>query len=245
MPPGAPARNGVISCLRAAAATLRHDPVGVLLPAGGALLVGVLAVIATRQAWDRPPLEAFRGGAPPEALAVGCVATGVRMALTAALRSRMIAVGARAAGLGAGPWGRPVALLGVLLVVWPAVAIVWVGLGLPAVAAAAFVASHGWVTTGAAVLALGMLLATAASLAVRALFAFAPIEVVVGRRSAAAALVRSVRQVAPQLIQVAALVLCGDLLVGVGALVCGAGALPGYPITDLAVLHRWRAPESG
>ncbi|MEQ1504702.1 MAG: hypothetical protein ABMB14_20850, partial [Myxococcota bacterium] len=37
-----------------------------------------------------------------------------------------------------------------------------------------------------------------------------------------------------------ALVLAGDLATAIGGLPCGAGALPGYPITDLAALRRWR-----
>ncbi|MEZ4242117.1 MAG: hypothetical protein R3F59_39370, partial [Myxococcota bacterium] len=197
----------------------------------GALLVGVATAVAARQAWA---LTAADG------VALGLVALGVRAVGVAVMRSRLVALGARAQGLRAAPWGRPVALLGAQLVVWAAAALVGGGLGGPLVALGAFVALHGWFTTGAAVGTFGLLLGTGAALAVRALGAFAPAEVVVARRSAVSALSRSVRAVAPQIVPVAFLVLCGDLAIGLGALACGAGALPGYPITDLAVLHRWR-----
>ena len=75
--------RSLIVALADAGRTLRDDPVRILLPAGGILLLQALGALATRDAWD----------AGPTAL-VGTLALVlvVRALLGAPLRSRMIAV---------------------------------------------------------------------------------------------------------------------------------------------------------
>lgn len=228
--------TGIPASLARALATLRDDPIGILLPAAGLLLLQVLAVMVVRGALD----------AGIGALAVAVVAVvAARVLLGAPLRSRMIAQAARARGIAVGPWGRPAALLGVHLLTAALVAPPALGVAAAAVLAAAFVAGQGWFTTGAFVLAFGLLVATVLALAVRGVFGLAPPLAVVGGRSAVAAMSGSFRHARAEGLRLFVLLAIGDLLVAVGALLCGAGALPGYPVADLAVLDRWAVMQDG
>lgn len=223
---------GPVGDLQAGVASVRDDPVGVLLPSAGGLLTDVLAAIAVRSAlgtgrWD-------------VAVAGVIAAIAVRTVGQAVFRSRLLAVGARAAGIDVPPLGRPVAMLGVALLTGAPVALIGAAVLGPGIAVSAGIAAHGWYTTGALALAATFVAFTVATVAVRALFAYAPAEVVVGGASAARAMVKSAARAARSLPAVALIVAGGDLAVGIGALVCGACALPGYPVTDLAMLHRWR-----
>lgn len=224
--------RGLVASLWGAWTTLQGDPVRILLPAGGVLLLQVVGAMAARGAWD----------AGPAALA-GTVALAlvVRALVGAPLRSRMIAVAARSHGHAVRPWGRPAALLGVEILTLPLEVGLAALLGVPLAFGGLAIASQGWYTTGAFTVAFGVLCATLASLAVRAVFGLAPVDVVVGGRPALAAMADAVRAApseGPRLLVILGL---GDLLVGAGAMLCGAGALPAWPIADLAVLHRWRA----
>ena len=226
-----PRRTGTIACLRRAGATVREDPVGILLPAAGILLLQLAAITVIRALWFDATLPVVRA-------AIGLVL--LRVLGGTLLRARLIAVGARAAGMRSAPWGRPVALLGVELVVGVLVVIVAAVVGLPILAISAAIAAQGWYTTGAVTFATGVGLATGAALLVRAVFALAPAGVTVEGSSALRALVQSVGRAPREIGPLVTLVVAGDLLVAVGGLLCGAGALPGYPISDLAMLHRWR-----
>jgi hypothetical protein len=224
--------RSLVASLAAAWGTLRDDPVRVLLPAGGILLLQAIGATAARDAWDAGPVTL-----------AGTVAVALllRALLGAPLRSRMIAVAARAHGHAVPAWGRPAALLGVEILTTPLALGSAALIGVPLALAGATIASLGWYTLGAFTVAFGVLGATLASLAVRALFGLAPVDVVVGGRPAVAAMVDSARAAPSEGLRLLALIGLGDVLVGIGALVCGAGALPAWPIADLAVLHRWRA----
>jgi hypothetical protein len=230
---------GVGASLLRAVQTLRDDPLGLLLPAGGALLLDALVLLWAQQLW---PLARVQ---PGQALLALALALAAREILRTFLRSRMLAAAARACGLAAAPWGRPLALLGTQLVVLPLSLGLAALLGVPLVMASLFVGSHGWFGTAALLLALGSAAAWLATVSVRALFATAAAEVVVARRSALRALLESARCSPGELAVRLLLVLVGDLLVSIGGLSCGAGGLPGYPITDVAVLHRWRGTQRG
>jgi hypothetical protein len=232
-------KPGALACLQLAVQTLRDDPVGVLLPAGGALLLDALVLRWAQQLWPLAQVQL------DQALLLLLLALGIREILRALLRSRMLAASARASGLPAAPWGRPLALLGVQLVVVPLTLGFGALLAVPIAMSALFVGSHGWFTSSALLLALSFAAALLASVLVRALFAAAPSEVIVARRSALRALLSSARCPPQELAVRLLLVLAGDLLVSVGGLSCGAGGLPGYPITDVAMLHRWRGRERG
>ena len=224
--------RSLVATLAAATRTLRDDPVRILLPAGGILLLQAVGAMAARDAWDAGP------AALASTIALVLV---VRALVGAPLRSRMIAVAARAHGHAVPAWGRPAALLGVELLTTPLEVALAALLGVPLVVGGLAVAGLGWYTVGAFVVAFGVLCATLASLAVRALFGLAPVDVVVGGRPAVAAMVDAVRAAPSEGPRLFVLIGLGDLLVGAGALLCGAGALPAWPIADLAVLHRWRA----
>ena len=64
--------------------------------------------------------------------------------------------------------------------------------------------------------------------------AWVPVEVVLGGRSGLGAIGASLSR--GRLVTAMAAVLAGGLATGLGGLLCGAGALPGYPLRDLALL---------
>lgn len=237
VPAPAELRPALPRCLWGAWRTVQHDPIGVLFPASGLLLLQVLGALLARAVWD--------GVGPREAVATFFVAAAVQSVIGAPLRSRMIAAGARAHGLRVRPWGRPAALLGVQLVTGPAHLGAGLAVALPLLGVAAGFASEGWLSTSSVVAAAGVCGGTLASLAVRGLLAWAPIEAVVGGASGLGALWRSVVRGGRERPVAFSVVLLGDLLVAFGGLICGAGALPGYPIADLALLHRWSGARRG
>lgn len=223
---------GLLASLGGAWDLLRTDPVGLLLPTGGRLLVDVVAAMVLR--------EAMVHGAVPVA---GAVLGGwlARTVIGAPLRSRMLAVAARARGVRAPSWGRPFAVLGAELIVGPASLGVGGVIGVIGVAAAALVLSEGWIATASVVLGVGTVTAVTVSLLVRACFATAGLEAAVAGASGLGSL-RDAIVAGPRTIATSfALLATGGLLTGFGALACGALVLPGYPIADLAIADRWLA----
>ncbi len=227
-----PSPPGLPRSLAGAWDLLRTDPIGLLLPTGGRLLIDVVTALLVR--------TAFSLGADLllPTLVLACFARAI---LGAPLRALTLARAARARGFLAPRLGRPAAVLGVELVTGPLSTLLAAGVGLVGLLAAAEILSEGWIATASVVLAIFTVAAVAVGVLVRAVFATAPMEAVVGGRSALGALVESARSGPRTLATSFALLVIGDALTGFGALLCGALVLPGYPIADLAIAERWLA----
>ncbi len=208
----------------------RDDPAGVLLPAAGLLMLQVLAAMAAQRGWG---VGGWQG-----VVVVLAAATAVRVVVGAPLRAWMLVAAARSMGIAAR--ARWMALLGVQLLVGP-LQVLLAGACLAAGGViAGIVAGHGWYTTAGLLGFLGLVAATLVTLVVRTLFAYAPVEVVAAGRSGTGALWASLQRTPADALAILLLLGIGDLLTALGALACGAGALPGYPISDLALLDRWK-----
>ena len=211
--------------------TLTRDPIGILLPAAGVLLLQASSVIVVRSLWDRVDLETI-------AIAF-CAAQAVRLLLASLLRAPMIAAGARAldrpvSGLPRAPHLLVVEAV-IALATLAGAAFVMVPLGLLSF----LLLSRGLDLFGAIGISVTVIGGAVAALLVRASLAYAPVETVVAGRPAWTALGDGWRRARGDRLQLAAILLLGDVLVASGGALCGAGALPGYPMADLAVLHRW------
>lgn len=221
---------GSVAALREAWRLVVHDPVGILVPAMGILLVqGVVIVEAREVAWAAGP----RAG-----LVVGLLGWGGMALVTAPLRVAMLQRGAAAAGLPCLGLRRSLAMAGTQL------ALAGIDIALLGATAAAFLLvqavllAYGWWSLAFLGGGLLLLLAAALSITVRVALAWAPVEVVVRGRSGLGALLGSLQRGAPLRALVA--VVGGGLATGMGALLCVAGALPGYPLRDLALLLAYR-----
>ncbi|HHO54722.1 MAG TPA: hypothetical protein ENK18_28590 [Deltaproteobacteria bacterium] len=219
-----------VSNIAGAWRALCHDPVGVLWPAAAMLSLQAVGALALQRILHSGRLDAL--------LTVFLATSLIRILLGAPLRARMLKAGARSMGLDTND--RWIALLGVHLIVGPlqlglATGSVILGTGI-----AAGIAAHGLPTLATLAWFLGWLGGTLAALVIRAIFAYAPLEVLLRGCSAIQALRRSAIRGPVDTLAAALLVGFGDLAVLLGALTCGAGALPGYPISDLALLDRWR-----
>jgi hypothetical protein len=214
---------------------LGRDPIGILLPCGAALLAQVLAMMAVRGAVSE--LD------PTGVLTLALAALAVRLVIGGILRAPTLAAGARALDR---PASAALAIPGVVFIDLLVAALELLAAAIPlvpAVALALFALSRGIPLLAAILAGGGAVLAALAILVVRALFAYAPAEVVVARKSAPAALAASFSRARYDLPALVLLLLAGDVAVGLGGAFCGVGALPGYPLSDLAVLHRWAGVE--
>lgn len=219
--------------------TLGRDPVGILLPAAGVLLLHVGAALIARAAWGDVDLGSF-------ALALLAV-HAARVLLTSPLRAPLIAAGARALDRPATGSTRALQLLVVDLVTGALQLAVAALIAVPVGALSFLLLERGLHLFGAIGVGIALVGAAAASLLVRAALAYAPAEVVVARRGPLSALAEGWRGGRGDRVQLAIVLLFGDLAVAGGGALCGAGALPGYPLADLAILHRWtkRTKEVG
>lgn len=210
---------------------LGRDPIGVLLPTAGVLLLQLGVAVAIRNAW---------GASDPRALVLTVL--GVFTAfpvLTSPLRAGVIAAGARALGRPArGLWTAP-ALVVVEAVVLGLAAVAGVLVAAPFVAIAMASLSRGVPIAAALATGAGALTAATAVLLVRASFAYAAAEAVIGRKGPLRALAAGWRASGPDRLALVGILLVGDLTLALGGALCGAGALPGYPVGDLMVVHRW------
>lgn len=231
----------VPASLVAAWSTLKDDPIRLLLPAAGILLLQLAALIVIRAAAAALPWPMHGRDVWLSFVAWVGVVHLVRFALSTPLRASLIAAGARTLGTDAAPR----LALPTLWLVEGAIAVTqvgaWLAIAVPGVLCAGGLVGARAITLATVVLAFALVGAAAASFSVRALLAFAPYEVVLAGRGPIAAVQRGWHGARGQRMGLAILMIVGDLLVGVGGLCCGAGALPGYPIGPLAVLHRWSA----
>jgi len=77
------------------------------------------------------------------------------------------------------------------------------------------------------------------TVAARTAFAYSIIEATAGKKGPYNALKVGLRRAGRDWFNVLCIELIAELVFGIGALLCGAGALPGLPLADLALLHRW------
>lgn len=218
--------------LTAAWHLLERDPIGILLPTSARLWAIAMAFAAVRQAW---------WSGDPRALAVAIAAGwllqwgvgggGRAWALARALRARGMADVVVS-------WRRVAAVEAVEQAVRAAS---FVGVATVGVLVGGVALSGGWFAVGFAVPAAGWVVASVLDLVWQAVFGNALVEVLVARQRPRDALARSARRFAADALPQLALGLVGALAVGIGGLCCGAGALPGYPLSDLARLDRWVA----
>jgi hypothetical protein len=214
---------------------LREDPVGVLLPAAAVLGSQALALAAVQRLW---------GTLDPAWLILAGVGIGLlRVVVAAPFRALALAAGARQLARPFGAWRRAPSLA----VVW-AVAAAVEGL-VVGVLLASTLAPAWWLLArgtwwGAALLVTGTApLILILGVLARAAFAFAAVEATAGGRGPLDALGEGFSAVTRDGAAVVAILLSGELLVALGSLLCGAGALPGTPWADLALLHRWAHRE--
>ena len=189
---------------------MKADPVGILLPTAGVLLVQLTGSIALRQAWPQSTWLELGG--------VAVVVHAAGIVLSAPLRAAILGAAAEARG-------RPVVsslrapALAIVLILTAALQtlLVAASLGIGALAAMAR-STRGRYTLSTLAVAAAVLCAALLSLLVRAMW-----HGISGS----------------QVIQVALLLLIGDIALALGSVCCGVGALPSYPIGELAVLDRW------
>lgn len=214
---------------------IQRDPIGVLLPAAGLLLLQVALVLMIRTCWP------WLGAGTLIALALGLSA--LRVLVATPMRASVLAAGARQLARPFPVWRRS-----------PSLALVWlIGGGLEAVLVGSILAiglvPAWWLVLrgtwwGAALLVMVALpVALLVGIAVRTLFAYAIIEATAGGRSPTDALQLGLQRTFRDLPALLGILTTGELLVALGSLLCGAGALPGLPFADLALLHRWASIE--
>lgn len=205
---------------------MTRDPVAVLLPAMGALLVDVGCGVVLRAHWADPRLPW---------LVVALLAA--RPWLQAPFRAAMLRGGLGGAELRGGSAVR----LAVIDAVRAALAtVVTAAAALPFALGAAWLSARGLYLFAAIAVGVGVVIAVGLGTLARAALAYAPALIVSGRRGLWTALTRGRPCDLPDLLTVTGLLLAGDLAVGLGGALCGAGALPGYPLADLALLARWQ-----
>jgi hypothetical protein len=207
----------------------QHHPVGIGLPVVGALLVDALTAAAMAWLWQ--------GGAGwPGLVLGGCGLAVLRAAVQGVLRARWLAAGAAAMGHPLPARTAPVIGVHLVTLVAQAGAVVVVLLPMGAVGVGLLYA--GWYSLGSGVVAAGVSLATLASFAVRVALATAAIEAALRGASGLGAVRNAMGWARSNPLSTLGLVLSGDSLILTGSLFCGAGAIPGYPMTDLALLRR-------
>jgi len=221
--------------LRGGWTLIQRDPIGVLAPTAGLLLLQVGIVFAVQAWWGQLGIWTL--------VLVFVALSAARVLVATPLRATALAAGARQIA-------RPFA-------VWrasPGLALIWLlGGGLELLLVGGTLATAlmpaWWLLArgtywGAVLL---MILTAPAALvlgvAARTAFAYAVIEVTAGARPPGPALSEGLRKAARDWPALLAILVSGDALTALGSLLCGAGALPGLPFADLALLHRWASLE--
>lgn len=209
------------------------DPVRILVATGGVLLVQVLYWSAIQQLALHMGL--WQAGVGLAGLLL------VRWLLAVPLHATVLARGAGVLGVRVTALARvpSLAVVGAVQVVASAVAAGVLGV-LPWLAAA-WLLYRGHMVSGTLALALGAVLAWLGDLVVRSSLAYAPVEAVAGRSGPVRALQQGVERASEDLAAVLAITLVGDLVLFLGLILGGLGALPAWPWPRLAVLHRWNS----
>ena len=192
----------------------------------------VIAGVVARQAWQHLTIGQWA--------ALIAVLFVVRVLLGIPLRSLVIAAGARAGEIAdVSGWVRSFTLAPIgCLRAGVELCLIAPCLGLPLLLVPT-TTLRDTPSSAALLLAIGLVLAVTASILVRAVFAYAAIEAVVGRRSPHRALWIGVPAALRDLPLLVSYTCLGDLAIAIGAIPCGAGTLPGYPLADLVILARW------
>jgi len=217
---------GPVAALRAGWGLVGRDPVGVLVPAGGILLLQAAVWLDLRAGVGvRTVTEASLR------FTLGLLLVAV---LSAPLRVAVLQAGARCLprrGLGL---RRSAAMAGAQLVV-ATIQGLWISASLVVLALVGGGAlAYGWWSVASLGGALVLLGSACGYVLLQTAVAWVPVAVVVGGHSGLGAVVASLRH--GDWGTALASVVGGGLATGLGGLLCGAGALPGYPLRDLALL---------
>lgn len=225
----------IVASLRGGWAMILRDPIGVLLPAAGMLLLQAAILVCAQAWWSELGTWTL--------IATIAGLSAARVLVASPLRASMLAAGARQVGRSFRVLGRS-----------PALAVVWLicgGLELGIVGALLSTAAvPAWwllargtywgavllmMTTAPAILLVGVVARTA--------FAYVAIEATAGRQPLDRAFGTGLRKAGRDWLPVLSILSVGELAVALGSLICGAGALPGFPLAELALLHRWSSME--
>jgi len=215
---------------------MKTHPVGVLVPVGGCLLIGIAAATVL-QSLLKPPFEAAL---------IGYIALiwFARIACCSPLRAAWLNAGARALGKpAAGPirwlW------LSIIWLFWSLVEVVLGGTVLLAVGYPAYLlVSRGSVTGGLLLGAIGLAVGLILVIVIRTIGSYAAIEVQFSPNGPFTAFLASLGLAMRDLPSAFVLVLLGEVAFALGSLLCGVGSLPTYAVADLALLHRWHSQDT-
>jgi hypothetical protein len=216
-----------------------RDPIRVLLPAAGILLLQAAWIALVRDAvlTGDPTGARWVGGA---GAVVVIAALGLHL-VQVPLRLGMLRAGGRAVGIDVRPrWSAIFSLLLVdtlTLVVQAAIASVVI---VPTALVGALALSREVPVIAALVVSAGLLIGALGWAAARTLFAYAPAHILTGA-GPITSLIEGLRDANRDRLGVLAIAAVGQAMFAAGGLSCGAGALPGYPFAELALLHRWRS----
>ncbi|MBN2799638.1 MAG: hypothetical protein JXX28_10870 [Deltaproteobacteria bacterium] len=221
---------------RGGAALIGRDPVRILFPTGGLLLIDLLFTWAL---WGALPLP---WGELAWRIALLVL---VREAAGLPLRAWFWSAAAGALGLRARPLRRLPSLALVRVTGGLVQALAMGSLALIPLAISAYLLPRGAWLGSALALALAALLASLGGVMARGLWAFAELEAVAGAGGPWASVSRSASLAARHPLAVLAALLAGDVALSLGALAGGAGALPAWPWPKLVMLHLWAPPPRG
>ncbi|MFK7931613.1 MAG: hypothetical protein AB8H79_25760 [Myxococcota bacterium] len=214
---------------------IQRDPIGILLPSAASLLLHLGVMTGVQAGWNTL--------GPWSLVALFCALSAARIVLATPLRGLAIAAGARERG----HHFSVVAQTPSLVIVWLVAAAVE-GAVIIALMSGAVLPAWWLIARGSYWGAIVLVASAAPALLVltviaRTAFAYSIIEATVGKRGPYNAIKFGLQRTGRDWFNVLCIELMAELVFGFGALLCGAGALPGLPLADLALLHRWTDPN--
>jgi len=210
---------------------IQQDPVRILFAAAGVLALQAASVAVVFQTWRSLGFFALVGLVVAVWLA--------RVVLSTPLRAAAILAGSSVFKLHFHPMKRTPSLLVVwLLSSGLELLVLGIALLLTVGPAEWFLARGTW-WTPVLLIIVAAPVAVLISALIRCVFAYAAIEATAGRKGPVEAIALGNKHLWGDFPAVVTIVLIGECLVAFGGLLCGAGALPGTPYADLALLHRW------